>query len=95
MMPLQGATYLGCAEREATHSENPISRTSAVTIADEPRDSEHSSRDRTALTLMSISYQIVTKQHGGKLKCCSLPCQGTEFKIKIPICQPNNHETVV
>jgi two-component system NtrC family sensor kinase len=38
---------------------------------------------------MSISYQIVTEQHGGKLECCSVPCQGTEFRIRIPICQPS------
>lgn len=44
---------------------------------------------------MSISYQIVTDQHGGKLECCSLPGQGTEFRIKIPICQLNKHEAVV
>jgi len=34
-----------------------------------------------------ISYQIVTDTHGGRLKCCSLPEQGVEFRIKIPICQ--------
>ncbi|MEX0269432.1 ATP-binding protein [Leptolyngbyaceae cyanobacterium UHCC 1019] len=35
-----------------------------------------------------ISYQIVTDTHGGRLKCCSLPGQGVEFRIEIPICQP-------
>ena len=33
---------------------------------------------------MSISYQIVTKKHGGKIKCLSSPGQGTEFIIEIP-----------
>ncbi|NEO53407.1 MAG: AAA family ATPase [Okeania sp. SIO3B5] len=32
-----------------------------------------------------ISYQIVTDQHGGQLKCISQPGQGTEFIIEIPI----------
>ena len=36
---------------------------------------------------MSISYQIVTERHGGKLICQSQPGQGTEFIIKIPIRQ--------
>ncbi|QKQ72209.1 PAS domain S-box protein [Nostoc sp. TCL240-02] len=34
---------------------------------------------------MSISYQIITEKHGGKLECYSKPGQGTEFVIKIPI----------
>jgi two-component system, NtrC family, sensor kinase len=34
-----------------------------------------------------ISYQIVTDTHGGKLKCCSVPGQGVEFRIEIPIRQ--------
>lgn len=34
---------------------------------------------------MSISYQIVTEKHGGKLSCHSIPGQGTEFAIQIPI----------
>ena len=34
---------------------------------------------------LSISYQIVVKQHGGQLKCQSVPGQGTEFAIEIPI----------
>ena len=37
-----------------------------------------------------ISYQIVTDVHGGRLKCCSLPEQGVEFRIEIPICQTVN-----
>ncbi|NEP81686.1 MAG: GAF domain-containing sensor histidine kinase, partial [Okeania sp. SIO3B3] len=32
-----------------------------------------------------ISYQIITQQHGGQLKCISQPGQGTEFIIEIPI----------
>lgn len=34
---------------------------------------------------LSISYQIVVEQHGGQLKCQSIPGQGTEFTIEIPI----------
>jgi two-component system, NtrC family, sensor kinase len=34
---------------------------------------------------MSISYQIVTKKHGGKLEFFSTPGEGTEFIIQIPI----------
>ncbi|MBD2337159.1 HAMP domain-containing protein [Calothrix sp. FACHB-156] len=34
---------------------------------------------------LSISYQIVTKKHGGLLECFSLPERGTEFVITIPI----------
>jgi len=33
---------------------------------------------------MSISYQIVN-QHGGQFKCITVPLQGTEFSIQIPI----------
>ncbi|MFE1745174.1 ATP-binding protein [Coleofasciculus sp. H7-2] len=36
---------------------------------------------------MSISYQIVTEKHGGKLECFSTPGEGTEFAINIPIRQ--------
>ncbi|MDZ8183656.1 MAG: AAA family ATPase [Nostoc sp. ChiSLP02] len=36
---------------------------------------------------MSISYQIITEKHGGKLNCLSTPNQGTEFSIQIPIHQ--------
>ncbi|QIR39954.1 hypothetical protein HCG51_26775 [Tolypothrix sp. PCC 7910] len=36
---------------------------------------------------MSISYQIITEKHGGKLKCFSTIGQGTEFVIQIPIKQ--------
>ncbi|HEY9618019.1 MAG TPA: ATP-binding protein [Microcoleaceae cyanobacterium] len=34
---------------------------------------------------MSISYQIVTEKHGGKLECISHPGTGTEFIIQIPV----------
>ncbi|RFP53709.1 MAG: histidine kinase [Limnothrix sp. CACIAM 69d] len=34
---------------------------------------------------MSISYKIVTERHGGRLRCLSEPCQGTEFVIELPI----------
>lgn len=36
---------------------------------------------------MSISYQIITENHGGQLTCSSLPSGGTEFVIQIPIRQ--------
>ncbi|MBD2329354.1 PAS domain-containing protein [Alkalinema sp. FACHB-956] len=36
---------------------------------------------------MSISYQIVTEKHSGKLLCNSMPHKGTEFIIQIPIQQ--------
>lgn len=36
---------------------------------------------------LSISYQIVTEKHGGKLECVSIPGQETLFKIHIPIRQ--------
>ncbi len=35
---------------------------------------------------MSISYQIITDKHHGKLECHSIPGEGTEFIIQIPIC---------
>lgn len=34
-----------------------------------------------------ISYKIVVENHGGRLRCCSIPGQGTEFIIEIPILQ--------
>ena len=40
---------------------------------------------------MSISYQIITEKHGGKLKCSSCLGQGSEFIIQIPIRQPIAH----
>ncbi|PSB35840.1 sensor histidine kinase [Stenomitos frigidus] len=36
---------------------------------------------------LSISYQIVTEKHGGKLYCQSIPGQGAEFVIEIPVQQ--------
>lgn len=39
---------------------------------------------------MPISYQIVTEKHGGKLDCFSVPGQGTEFIIQIPVQQPHS-----
>jgi two-component system, NtrC family, sensor kinase len=36
---------------------------------------------------MSISYQIVAEKHGGLLYCHSVPGEGTEFVIQIPIQQ--------
>ena len=38
---------------------------------------------------MSISYQIITKQHQGKLSCSSVPNQGTEFTIQLPVRLPS------
>ena len=40
---------------------------------------------------MSISYQIITERHSGKLECFSKPGAGTEFIIRIPIRQPMAH----
>ncbi len=34
---------------------------------------------------MSISHQIITDRHGGKLSCVSTPGGGTEFVIEIPV----------
>lgn len=34
---------------------------------------------------LAISYQIVTEMHGGSLQCFSIPNQGTEFLIELPI----------
>ncbi|MGQ4650499.1 PAS domain S-box protein [Lyngbya aestuarii] len=36
---------------------------------------------------LSISYQIVVEKHGGQLTCRSLPGQGVEFVIELPITQ--------
>jgi PAS domain S-box-containing protein len=36
---------------------------------------------------LATSYQIITKQHGGTLRCTSTPNQGAEFIIEIPIHQ--------
>ncbi len=34
---------------------------------------------------LTISYQIITEKHGGKLSCNSAPGQGAEFTLEIPI----------
>ncbi len=39
---------------------------------------------------LSISYQIVVNKHGGNLSCKSIPGEGTEFRIEIPVFQTNN-----
>jgi signal transduction histidine kinase len=36
---------------------------------------------------LSISYQIITEKHGGRLTCSSTPGAGTEFLIEIPVKQ--------
>lgn len=36
---------------------------------------------------MSISHQIVTEKHKGSLQCFSIPGEGTEFVIKLPVRQ--------
>ncbi|MGB0562597.1 MAG: ATP-binding protein [Spirulinaceae cyanobacterium] len=36
---------------------------------------------------MSISYQIITENHAGRLHCTSKPGQGTEFVITLPLHQ--------
>lgn len=36
---------------------------------------------------LSISYQIVVDKHGGQILCHSVPTQGTEFVIELPITQ--------
>lgn len=36
---------------------------------------------------LSISYQIITQLHQGQLVCESIPNQGTEFRVEIPIRQ--------
>ncbi|XGV86804.1 MAG: ATP-binding protein [Limnothrix sp. BL-A-16] len=50
----------------------------------EPFFTTKSARRGTGLG-MSISYKIVTERHGGRLRCISEPCQGTEFVIELPI----------
>ncbi|MGB3790643.1 MAG: ATP-binding protein [Phormidesmis sp.] len=34
---------------------------------------------------LSISYQIITEKHGGRLYCHSTPGEGTEFVIELPL----------
>ena len=43
---------------------------------------------------MSISYQIITDRHRGKLECFSTPGQGTKFVMQIPIRQPARPQPV-
>jgi signal transduction histidine kinase len=42
---------------------------------------------------LSISQQIVVEKHNGKLSCISVPGQGAEFIIEIPINPPDSGET--
>lgn len=44
---------------------------------------------------MSISYQIITEKHRGKLTSFSTPGAGTEFVIQIPIRQPTISEVPI
>ncbi|MFN6461231.1 MAG: ATP-binding protein [Nostoc sp. DedVER02] len=34
---------------------------------------------------LSVSYQIIVEKHGGQLSCFSIPGEGAEFVIKIPL----------
>jgi signal transduction histidine kinase len=34
---------------------------------------------------LAISYQIIVEKHGGKIFCNSLPGEGSEFVVEIPI----------
>ncbi len=43
---------------------------------------------------LSISYQIVTENHGGEFQCISSPGQGTEFVIQIPTKQEEAHVSI-
>ncbi len=42
---------------------------------------------------LSISYQIVVNKHGGNLSCKSIPGEGTEFIIEIPVSQIDNNKS--
>ena len=42
---------------------------------------------------LSISYQIVVNKHGGNLSVLSIPGEGTEFIIEIPVSQINNNKS--
>ena len=39
---------------------------------------------------LSVSYQVITEQHGGEFHCISAPGQGAEFIIKLPVHQATN-----
>jgi signal transduction histidine kinase len=41
---------------------------------------------------LSISHQIVVEKHGGELSCHSIPGQGAEFIIKVPLRRTQNTE---
>jgi signal transduction histidine kinase len=43
---------------------------------------------------LSISHQIVAERHHGSLQCYSLPNQGTEFRIEIPIYQTTSDRSL-
>ncbi|MBD2120997.1 HAMP domain-containing protein [Trichocoleus sp. FACHB-262] len=43
---------------------------------------------------MSISYQIITEKHNGKLECSSTPGEGTEFRIRIPLYAIDIHKKI-
>ncbi|MFE1745726.1 sensor histidine kinase [Coleofasciculus sp. H7-2] len=44
---------------------------------------------------LSISYQIVVEKHGGSLQCISVPGQGAELAIAIPVRQPHQQTALV
>ncbi|MEM9153136.1 MAG: ATP-binding protein, partial [Cyanobacteria bacterium P01_F01_bin.3] len=41
---------------------------------------------------LAISYQIVSAQHGGRLKCYSVPGSGAKFSIELPVKLPRQRE---
>ncbi|MEM9538546.1 MAG: ATP-binding protein [Cyanobacteria bacterium P01_E01_bin.42] len=41
---------------------------------------------------LTVSYQIITKKHDGRLLCSSQPGRGTEFTIALPVKQSENSE---
>lgn len=43
---------------------------------------------------LSISHQIITEQHGGKLDCYSIPGQGAEFVVQIPLRQSQRAQSL-
>ena len=52
----------------------------------------HGMKENSGLGL-SMIYQIIVKNHQGKLNCSSTPGQGTEFEIELPIRQKNIHNS--